>query len=143
VSVSGYYGSLRFRRYLCLALALVNLALGYRSALASFVTVAPETLASERSLLGDLPETKARDRKPKPTRQSYSTLAERLARDKVLSRRDPSTRPSASVASQLLLVVASIPRLREGQARVESAQAEPHYLRPSEAVLLSQLPPPL
>ena len=131
-----------FRRHFCLALALVNLALGYRSALATFVTVAPGTLALDHDFLGGFRQTSARDRKPKPTRQMLSTAAERLAREKP-GGRDPFDPASGSIAAQAPLAVACVPPLREGQARMLAARAEPEYLRPFEAVLHGQLPPPL
>ena len=142
LSMQCFSGGRRLRRCFCLTLALINLVLGYRSALASVITtIAPQSLAGEDGVPGDLLETKARDRKPKPTRQQLSPTVERQAREGLSQRRKgPAALPTHDLTQGFSTVDSSRPI--RGEEERSGASTEPRYLRPSEAVLLSQLPPP-
>jgi hypothetical protein len=143
ISMRQFVGDQRLRRTFCLLLATVNLILGYRSALANFITLPPAALARESGALGDLQETKARDRKPKPTRQQLSPTVERTAREKLSPRRGAPPESCFGALAGLSSGVASSPGVLHPSPSSESLLTEPTYLRPSEAVLESQLPPPV
>ena len=66
----------RYRGLSCVALALLNLVLGYRSALADYLASTP--MSHEGTLLGDPLQVETQDRKPKPTRQQLTSSSERV-----------------------------------------------------------------
>jgi hypothetical protein len=136
-----FQGSNRFRMYFCLSLALVNFGLGYRSALAEFISLAPAApLARTGGLLGDLDQIRAKDCTPKPTRQQLSTTTEKRSAEKTAKRANPFDCHPARIPTQEISY--TFAQVKETQVRAGSAAAKPHYLRPSESVPRAQLPPP-
>lgn len=131
----------RFQRHLCLALTLLNLTLGYRSAIASFVTLPSSELSTESAAMGDLSSLETRDRKPKPTRQQFPESSDRQIRAK-----SPRLRDLPEIASVKIALAAgagALPPSETAPPRAILASVTPCYLQPSEIPLRGQLPPPV
>ena len=121
-----------------MALALLNLVLGYRSALADYLASPP--MSHEGTLLGDPLQVETQDRKPKPTRQQLTSSSERTGRkDKSNPRPFPEELATRTTSS---LPALPFPAPEKAYARAAAAWTRPSYLRACDTAFRDQLPPP-